>query len=178
MKEKHEYKTPYARLALFFTIAQPVGLAIILMITFLVDYRSSDYLFGTVTFAQFITFLAVTVVLLNLFVYMNLFPIWVVVNEKGLNYRGYKKRKTMIPWDRFQDVGVLDHPTRAKKRYIFFATEPISNEKKMDLFALPRPFGKHTNTYIFEFDNETYNYIRQYYHGEIKGLESIGTYSV
>ncbi len=171
-KEQIKFKTPYTKTAQLILLSQPIGLIALTAILYLPFFAvvRTTYVFGNLTIIQFVPFVVLLLMIFNFLFSFNKYPLWVAMDETGINYRAYSKAKTMIPWEDITEAGIVSDANKPKKKYIYFSVEPVTEEAKERLMHINQQFRKRPTAFIVLHSEDTLKQIEQYYQGEIKEL--------
>ena len=173
-KEQIKFKTPYTKTALLILLSQPIGLIALTSILYLPFFSivRTTYVLGNITIIQFVPFVVLVLMIFNFLFSFNKYPVWVAMDETGINYRAYSKPKTMTPWADITDAGILIDPNKPNKKYIYFSIEQVTEETKKRLLHINQQFRKKPTAFVVLCSEENLRQIEQYYKGKIKEFDS------
>ena len=171
-KEQIKFKTPYTKTAQLILLSQPIGLIVLTSLLYLPFFSivRTTYVLGNITIIQFVPFVVLVLMIFNFLFSFNKYPVWVTMDETGINYRAYSIPKKMIPWVDITDVGILIDPNKSNKKYIYFSVEPVTEKDKERLMHINQQFRKRPTAFIVLHSEDNVKQIEQYYKGEIKEL--------
>ncbi len=81
--------------------------------------------------------------------YIGIKPIWAIISEKGVGYKGFYKPRVFIQWDQIVEVGI-GHSLKNKK-IIYISTKSLADtdNQKLDLM-----FSLSSNILIYYYPGD------------------------
>lgn len=166
MFSQKNYSTPNTKIYVVLMLSQLLGVIIMLCILIWIrnNFVDTSAIFGNVTFLDIFPVLIVFGIIGEI-IYFGKAPIWISIDETGINFRGLFKTKKMIPWDSFCDVGIINSSHAA---YLYFSQYDLTYFAKHTLIN----FRTKSDILVLKCDDDMLSLIRCYYHGEIKDLRN------